>query len=292
MRPSLGLSLCAAAVLFGCSPANQAPSGTLRVMAAETFLADIAQNVAGDQLVVDSLLSPGINPHEFQSTPQDAIRLAQAQVLIINGLGYDAWLERSLGSTPGGPRIVEASSGLEPGPLADPHLWMNPRNAARYAENIRDALSEADPPGSRVYAANAEVYLAELRTLDDWIQSQVELIPAGRRVLITNHYALESFAQAYGFQVAAVVIPGVTSEAAPSAQQMAAVIQAIQAVQAPAIFLDVHERADLAQQIAAESGARVVTGLYVETLSDAGGPAPTYIEMMKHDVGLIVQALR
>lgn len=110
--------------------------------------------------------------------------------------------------------------------------------------------------------------------------------------MITNHYALESFAQAYGFQVAAVVIPGVTSEAAPSAQQMAAVIQAIQAVQAPAIFLDVHERADLAQQIAAESGARVVTGLYVETLSDAGGPAPTYIEMMKHDVGLIVQALR
>jgi ABC-type Zn uptake system ZnuABC Zn-binding protein ZnuA len=293
----MGLMLCglAATALAACSAravSGEPAAGVLKVLAAETFLADIAQNVAGDRLVIESLLPPGVDPHAFQPTPQDAIKIAQAQVLIINGLGYEAWLEKSLEASGGEAVIVEASAGLETASEGDPHLWMSPRNTMRYVENIREALVEADPAGASYYAENAEGYIAKLQDLDAWIEAEVATIPEERRVLITNHHALESFADAYGFEIAGVVVPGFTSEAAPSAQQLGELIRAIESREAPAIFLDVSENPDLARQIASESGAQVVTGLYVETLSEAGGLAGTYIDMLKHDVSLIVEALK
>jgi ABC-type Zn uptake system ZnuABC Zn-binding protein ZnuA len=279
----------------GCSAGGDGglrPDGAARVLAAETFLADIAQNIAGDRLVVDSLLAPGIDPHEYQATPKDAIRIADAQVLIVNGLGYESWLDKSLEAGSTERLMVQASAGVVPASDGNPHLWMNPRHVMRYAENIRIGLSEADPGGASLYAANTEAYDLKLHDLDAWIEAQVAGVPAARRMLITNHHALESFAEAYGFKIAGVVIPGFTSEAATSAQQMAELIRTIKSLGAPAIFLDVSEKADLATQIAAESGAEVVTGLYVETLSEKGGPAATYIDMMKYDVRLIVEALK
>ncbi len=280
------------AALSGCADSGRLALGTTRVLAAETFLADIAQNVAGDRLVVESLLAPGVDPHEFQATPQDAIRLARAQLLILNGLGYESWLENSMESGSSRATVIVASSGVIPAVEGDPHQWMNPMQVVRYSENIRDALAQADPDGRNTYSTNADVYVAQLHALDEWIRAQVSEIPPERRVLITNHDALESFAAAYGFRIAGVVIPGYSSDAAPSAQQMAALIKTIRATNVPAIFLDVSENQNLARQIAAESGARVVTGLYVETLSAADGPAPTYIEMLKYDVDLIVEALK
>jgi ABC-type Zn uptake system ZnuABC Zn-binding protein ZnuA len=284
--------IAAALILSACASVSPAASEGLTVLAAETFLADIAQHVAGERLVVESILQPGVDPHEFQATPQDAIRIAEADVLIINGRGYEAWLEKSLAASGGERMLVEASSGIDALSPDDPHLWMNPRNVVTYVENIRDGLSEADPAGRSTYAANAQIYIGELLELDEWIKAEVAAIPLERRALITNHDALAAFAEAYGFEVAGVVIPSFTSGAAPSAQQMAELIQMIRSLDAPAIFLDASENQDLAQQIAVESGARVVTGLYVETVSEAGGPAPTYLGMMKHNVRLIVDALK
>jgi ABC-type Zn uptake system ZnuABC Zn-binding protein ZnuA len=284
--------IAAALILSACASVSPAASEGLTVLAAETFLADIAQHVAGERLVVESILQPGVDPHEFQATPQDAIRIAEADVLIINGRGYEAWLEKSLAASGGERMLVEASSGIDALSPDDPHLWMNPRNVGTYVENIRDGLSEADPAGRSTYAANAQIYIGELLELDEWIKAEVAAIPLERRALITNHDALAAFAEAYGFEVAGVVIPSFTSGAAPSAQQMAELIQMIRSLDAPAIFLDASENQDLAQQIAVESGARVVTGLYVETVSEAGGPAPTYLGMMKHNVRLIVDALK
>jgi zinc/manganese transport system substrate-binding protein len=295
--------LVAAILLASCAPpagAPPSPAGSLpKVLATETFLGDIAQNVAGKRVAVDTLLSPGVDPHEFQPTPRDAIKIARAQLLIVNGLGYETWLTKSLQDGGGQRPLVVATDGLAPNldptgehPAGDPHMWMNPLNVVRYAENIRDGLSQADPAGAAVYASNAEAYIAQLMDLDQWIRTEVAALPANRRLLVTNHDALGYFSATYGFKVVGAVIPSVTSEASPSARQMADLIQTIKSSGAPAIFLDISENQSLARQIASESGAKVVTDLYVETLSAPGGPAPTYIEMLKHDVTVIVQALR
>ncbi len=278
--------------LTACSAGTQTSTG-LRVLAAETWLADIGQNVAGTRLHVDALLPPGIDPHEYQPAPQDAIKLAQANVLMANGLGYETWLTKSLQDAGGSQTVVTATDGLTPtGDPPDPHMWMDPLNVIRYVENIRDALSKADPAGKDTYAANAEAYIAKLRELDAAIRSDVTALPPGRRVLVTNHDALGYFASAYGLQVLGAVVPSVTNESSPSAQQMAALIDMIKRTRAPAIFLDASENTNLADQIASATGAKVVTDLYVETLSAPSGPAPTYLEMMRHDAQVIVNALR
>ena len=195
--------------------------------------------------------------------------------------------------------VVVATQGMQPRPdptgehpEGDPHMWMNPLNVVHYVENIRDGLSKADPAGSSVYAANADKYIAQLQDLGTWINDQVAQIPPEKRLLVTNHDALGYFAEAYGFKVIGAVIPGVTSEASPTAKEMADLIETIKSSGAPAIFLDISENPKLADQIATESGAKVVTDLYVETLSKPDGPAPTYLEMMKHDVTTIVEALK
>ena len=159
-RPSARLMACglAAVILGACAPGPKtatAPSGSVRVLAAETFLADIAQNVAGDRLVVASLLAPGIDPHEFQAKPQDAIRIAESNVLIVNGLGYEAWLAKTLDAGAGKHLTIVASDGLASAADADPHRWMNPRDVVRYVENIRDGLTKADPDGTSAYAAKS-----------------------------------------------------------------------------------------------------------------------------------------
>ena len=294
--------LLAVAILAGACSSNPGAPGQaagLKVLATETFIGDIAQNVAGDRIKIDILLPLTVDPHEYQPTPSDMIKVASSQVIIINGLGYETWLQKTLDNTDGKGQVIIAAKGLTPrvdpsGAHADgdPHLWMNPANAIQYVQNIRDGLSQADPTGKDVYARNADAYIARLQDLDQWIKAQINQLPSNKRQLVTNHDALAYFAGAYGFTVVGAVIPGVTSEASPSAQQMAGLIDTIRNSGAPALFLDVGENQNLAQQISAETGVKVVTGLYVETLSAPDGPAPTYIDMLKHDVTLIVSALK
>ncbi len=293
-------ALCALCVslLVSCSPIASTSSGP-RLLAAETWLADITRNVAGDRLPVDSLLPPGVDPHEFQPAPQDAIKISQSSVFIVNGVGYETWLTKSLENSSSQQLVITAAQGLtttpDPAgehPEGDPHLWMNPLNVVHYVENIRDGLAQADPAGKDIYSANADAYVARLKQLDASIKSQVAQIPPNRRLLVTNHDSLGYFAQAYGFRVVGAVVPSLTNEASPSAQQMASLTDAVKSTGAPAIFLDVSENDKLARQIASATGAKVVTGLYVETLSDPSGPAPTYIDMLTYDTALIVSALK
>ncbi len=301
MRRNLLLIGMVAMLFAGCVPTNgtSPQAGGLHVLATETFLGNIAQNVAGQRIQVDTLLPVTVDPHEFQPTPKDAIKISDSQVLIVNGLGYETWLTKTLEDSGGGRLIVVASDGLTPNPDpsgehpdGDPHMWMNPLNVVHYVENIRDALSKVDPAGKDTYAANAAAYIAKLKDLDQWIKGEVVQLPPEKRLLVTNHDALGYFADAYGFKVIGAVIPSVTNEAAPSAQQMAVLIETIKSSGAPAIFLDISENQNMAQQIASESGAKVITGIYVETLSSPDGPAPTYIDMIKHDVTIIVDALK
>jgi ABC-type Zn uptake system ZnuABC Zn-binding protein ZnuA len=171
-------------------------------------------------------------------------------------------------------------------------MWMDPLNAINYVEKIRDGLSQADPAGKTIYSQNATAYIAKLQALDLWVKQQVNQLPANKRLLVTNHDALGYFAQAYDFKIIGAVIPSVTTDASPSAQQLASLIDTIKKSGAPAIFLDIGESQNLADQIASETGVKVVTDLYVESTSGPNGPAPTYIDMIKYDVTTIIAALK
>jgi ABC-type Zn uptake system ZnuABC Zn-binding protein ZnuA len=173
----------------------------------------------------------------------------------------------------------------------DPHMWLDPNLVIIYVENIRNGLIQVDPDGKAIYEQNAEAYINQLKELDAWIVEQVNQIPADGRVLVTNHEALGYFAERYEFEVVDSILPSFSSEASASAQEIADAIDAIKKSGAPAIFLGEVENADLANQIASETGVKVVDTLYLETLTD-GAPAGTYIDMMKHNVMQFVEGLK
>ncbi len=288
-------------LLNACSGSLNVPAqvGSLKVLATESFLGDIAQNVAGDRITVDILIPVTMEPEEFEPVPQDITKISQSQILIVNGLGYETWLKKTLDNVSSQQQVIVVTRGLTSNPdpsgeraEGDPHLWMNPLNVIRYVENIRDGLSQADPAGKDVYARNADTYIAKLKDLDGWIKNQVSQLPVEKRLLVTNHDALGYFAQAYNFKVVGAVIPALSPNALPSAQEMANLIDTIENSGAPAIFMDIHENQNLAQQIASETGVQIVTDIYVESISAPDGPAPTYIDMIKYDVLQIISALK
>lgn len=310
---TIGLFVLTALLLAACGSAPQNGNRGLSILATTTFLADIARNVTGERAGVDSLLPIGADPHSYQATPSDVVKISESTVLILNGLEYEHFIESLLENADGDRPVITAADGIEPHAVdeesaeshaeegeadeeegheaGDPHMWLDPNLVVTYVENIRDGLIQADPEGEAVYRSNAEAYIAELKNLDAWIVEQVSQIPQERRLLVTNHEALGYFAERYGFEVVDTILPSFSSDASASAREIAAAIEAIKSTGAPAIFLGEVEKADLAKQIAAETGAKVVDNLQLETLTD-GAPAATYIDMMKYNVSLIVEALK
>lgn len=308
------LSLLAISSIFlaGCggTPATPAANAGLHVLAVETFLADIAQNVAGDQLKVEALMPIGTDPHSFEPTPRDAAKVADCNVLIVNGAGFETFLQKLLQNAGGQHLVVEASAGLTSrtphegeipttsgtqGSAAqepDPHFWLDPNNAIRYVQNIQQGLSQVDPQHAAIYASNAAAYDTKLKELDSWIVEQVSQVPPNRRLLVTNHESLGYFADRYGFQIIGTITPSVSTSASPSARQLAWLIDRIKATGAPAVFLETGTNPQLADQIASETGVKVVSDLYTHSISDATGAAPTYIDMMRFDTLAIVNALK
>lgn len=301
----LKINLAILLILTGCTAAQPARSPQVRVLAIETFMADIAQNVAGNRLTVEALMPIGADPHGFEPTPRDVARVAECDVLIVNGAGFEEFLDKLLENAGGQRYILIASAGLTsretPGehkansqhhPEGDPHFWLDPNNVITYVENIRAGLSQVDPDGARIYAANAQAYITRLQELDKWIAEQVAQIPPERRLLVTNHASLGYWADRYGFQVIGAIVPAVSSGASPSAQQMAQLIDQIKASGARAIFLETGANPQLAHQIARETGIRVVTELYTHSVTEASGPAPTYIEMIRYNTQAIVEGVK
>lgn len=263
----------------------------IKVIVAESFLADIAQQVAGDRTQVEALIPAGLDPHSFEPTPREMAKVADCDLLIISGAGLEEWLKGILTNIGGSKKIIEASTGLQSN-NGDPHFWLDPINVITYVNNIRDALTSVDPQGKSVYTANAVIYIQQLEQLDAWIKDQVSKIPPAQRLLVTNHETLGYFAARYGFQIVGSLIPSLSTDASPSAQQLAQLTDAIRSTTAKVIFLDFGNNSQLAAQIASETKARIVTELYSESLSPLGGPAPTYITMMKYNVSIIVSALQ
>lgn len=274
------------------------------MVATTTFLADIAQNVAGGRAKIESLIPIGVEPHGFEPTAADIRTVSDADVLIVNGHGMEAFLDKLLSNAGGKRTVIEASSGLavrtpQPGELTqdehqegDPHFWLDPNLVITYTKNIRDGLSSADPDGAGLYATNAQAYIDKLQELDIWVRQQVAAIPQEQRLLVTNHETFGYFADRYGFHVVGTIVPSISPEASPSAQQLVRLVEQIKKTGAPAIFLETGTNPKVAEQVSKDAGVKVVTGLYTHSVSEPKGEAPTYLEMIRYDVRAIVGALR
>ncbi len=307
MKAALGCVVLASSVLLlaGCPRGGQKAAGKPLVLAVESFLSDITLQISGDRMDVRPLIPVGVEPHSFEPTPRELALLTDAALVICSGSGLEAFLGKVFPS--GSPRVVEASAGLAgrsaregeavegtagdtPG-ATDPHFYLDPLMVIRYTENIRDALIRLDPAGRAVYSANAEAYAEKLRELDRRISAEVARIPPAARMLVTNHESLGYFADRYGFRVVGTIIPSVSTEAAPTARQVARLVERLRSLRARAVFLETGANPQLARQVASEAGVAVVTELYTHSLSAPGGPAASYLAMMEYNAAAIVKAL-
>ena len=269
----------------------------LKVVATFSILADFVKNVGGERVAVSALVGPNGDAHVYQPTPGDAKTLGDAKVVVTNGLGFEGWINRLVKASGTKAPMIVATKGIKPRRAeddhghgdADPHAWQSVANAKRYVENIRDALVAADPAAKDVYEANAAAYAAKLDALDAEVKAAIEKIPTDRRRIITTHDAFGYFAAAYG--VTFVAPQGVSTEAEVSAKDVARIITQIRKLKIPAVFLENVTDKRLLERIGAESGARIGGTLYSDALTDEKGPAPTYIDLMRHNMGQLSAAL-
>jgi zinc/manganese transport system substrate-binding protein len=273
----------------------------LKVLTTFSILGDFARKVGGDRVEVSSLVGPNSDAHVYTPAPADVRRAAEARVVITNGLGFEGWMSRLIKASGGKAPVVVASKGIEvrkaagnqghghPGDAADPHAWQSVANAKSYVVNIRDALAAADPDGAAAYRANAAAYLARLDDLDKEIRAAIAAIPADRRRMITNHDAFGYFQQAYGVEF--IAPQGVSTEAESSARDVARIITQVKKQRIPAIFLENITDPRLMERIAKETGARVGGKLYSDALTEEHGDAPSYIDLMRHNLKTIGAAL-
>jgi len=303
------LTAIMAAVAFATAAGPVRADERIEVVATFTILADLVRNVGGDRVEVTTLVGPNADTHVYTPSPSDARKVATARLIVLNGLGLEGWLGRLVKSSGGAAQSVIASEGITPlkpshddhddhehghdhghahGDV-DPHAWQSVSNVKRYVENIRRALAEADPAGAETYRANAERYATRLDALDQEIRSTVARIPEDRRKVISTHEAFDYFAKAYGIRF--VAPQGVSTDSEPSARDVAAIIRQIKKEKIPAIFLENISDPRLIERIAAETGARIGGTLYSDSLTDEKGEAPTYIDMVKHNIRTIADAL-
>jgi zinc/manganese transport system substrate-binding protein len=262
------------------------------VVASFSILADFVKNVGGDKVDLTTLVGPNSDVHVYAPAPSDAKRVADAKLLVINGLGLEGWLPRLVQSSGSKAAIVTASNGITPlkhGSDADPHAWQSVANAKIYAANIRDALAAADPADAQTFRVNADRYLAELDALDAEVRAAVATIPPERRKVISTHKAFGYFAASYGIEF--IAPSGVSTENEPSARDIAAIIRQIKAEKIPAVFLENISDDRLIRRIAAETGAKVGGTLYSDSLTSEKGPAPTYIDLVRHNIKALTSAL-
>lgn len=302
--------LLALLVIAGLAlPAKHASSQqqpALKVVTSISPLADLIRNVGGDRVEVTALVPPGAEPHDFDPTPADAATVSRAGVFFANGLGLETYLENLVESAGGADlEVVTLSTGIptigsfghddddgheygddEGG---NPHLWLDPQNAVRYVETIRQTLGRIDPANAAAYDANAAAYTAKLTQLDAAIEREVNTLAVERRVLVTTHDAYPYFAKRYGFTYLAVV--SANHDAAPSAQEYAQLVKTVKDNKVPAIFGEAGFSAQTIEQLAADTGAAFVGALFTDTLSEEA-PTNTYLGAMQYNAATIVNALR
>lgn len=311
------MKLAAAASVITLTHTAMASAENLKVVASFSIIADFARNVGGDRVDIATLVGPNGDAHVYEPRPADAAAVAAADVVLVNGLQFEGFLQRLVEASGTGAPVVELTRGGEVlkndeeehhhdddddghdhgheeghhhhhGEF-DPHAWQSVHNAEVYVNNIADAFCAADAAGCDIYRANAEAYGEKLEALEDEIEAAVAEIPEDKRVVITSHDAFGYFEHEYGLKFLAP--EGVSTESEASAADVAALIRQVREDKASAIFVENITNPRLIEQIAAETGIRIGGTLYSDALSDESGPAPTYIDMMTHNVNTIKGAV-
>ena len=264
----------------------------VNVVASFSILGDFVKNVGGERVSVTTLVGPDGDVHVYTPAPADAKKVADAKLLVINGLGLEGWLPRLLQASGSKAPIIVATRNIAPlkqGSDADPHAWQSVANAKVYVTNIRDALGAADPADAETFRANTERYLTQLDALDREVREAIGKIPESRRKVISTHDAFGYFASAYAIEFVAPL--GVSTESEASARDIAGIITQIKTAKIPAVFLENISDPRLIRQIAAETGARVGGTLYSDSLTGEKRDAPTYIDMVRHNIKVLTGAL-
>jgi zinc/manganese transport system substrate-binding protein len=316
----IGLALL---VLLGLSGGAES-ADKLKAVASFSILGDMVRQVGGDRVEVVTLVPPDSDAHVFSPTPADAKMLAGAEIFFANGLGLEGWMERLEKSSGFKGKVVVASTGVKPLTMSeeeghhhgeakdehehehenhakgedheeeaeevtDPHAWQDLANGKLYIANIRDGLIAADPEGKATYEANAAKYLDAIATEETAVKQALGALPEARRRIITSHDAFGYFGAAYGLEI--IAPEGVSTESEASAQDVAKIIRQIKAEHIPAVFIENITDHRLLDQIARETGAKIGGTLYSDALSPPDGPAPTYLDMFRHNVGTLTAAL-
>ncbi len=293
--------------------ATPASDGRLRILATTNLIADAVQRVGGEDVHLETLLPPDTDPHAYTVTPQDVKQIASADILFLNGLGLELSFQPALDNARSDALVVDLSQGLAPlsgdflppespgdephqeGRASsegrfDPHVWTDPNNVIHWVDVIAETLAQRDPSHADAYRQRAEAYTQELQALDAWVSAQVDKIPAQERILVSDHAVWGHFAARYGFEQQLALIPGYSTLAQSSAQELAALEDAIQQYDVPVIFVGNTVNPALAERVAADTGKQLVF-LYTDSLSAADGPAPTYLDWMRYNVNAIVNGL-
>jgi manganese/iron transport system substrate-binding protein len=282
----------AASLVARAEPAQQ--GSPFKVVTTFTVIQDIAQNVAGDKAIVESITKPGAEIHDYQPTPLDIVKAQDADLVLWNGFNLERWFEKFLQNVQDVPSVV-LTEGVEPmgiseGPYSgkpNPHAWMSPSNALIYVENIRKALVKYDPANEQTYNRNAAAYAAKIKALDEPLRKRLSAIPEGQRWLVTSEGAFSYLTRDYGMREAYLWPINADEQGTP--QQVRKVIDLVRANDIPVVFSEstISDRA--AKQVAKETGARYGGVLYVDSLSAANGPVPTYLDLLKVTVETIAK---
>lgn len=295
----------------------------LKVVASFSILGDMVRNVAGSNADVTVLVGPDGDAHSFEPGPADASALADADVLVMNGLGFEPWMVRLAAASGTKAKYVTASFGISPRHLTeeerraheaahedhdhdakghdedgypeaaqdfDPHAWQSLRNGMVYVQNIADALAEKDPDNALVYQANAESYVTELKKLDGWVRQELAKIPQDKRKVITTHDSFGYFGEAYRVEFISPL--GIGNTAEPSAEALARLIDRIRQENIRALFIENMSDPRMMETVARETGAEDGGTLYSDALSKPDGPAPTYVAMFRHNVPALIAAMQ
>ncbi len=315
-------ALCLSIALgLAALPARAEEPAPLKIVTSFSILADMARNVAGSRATVTSLVGPDADAHVFEPGPADVAMLAEADVLIINGLGFEPWLVRLAASAKSKAKYVTASFGVNPiayeegqghshghghdhghshghdedGYPAvpqdfDPHAWQDLRNGVIYVRNIADALAEKDPANATLYQANAESYITEIMKLHEWARAEIGRLPSEKRKVITTHDAFAYFSKAYGVEFLSAA--GMGNQGDPSAEALARLVDQMRKQNIRAIFMENMGNPRMMETIARETGIENGGTLYSDALSAPGGPAPSYVAMFRHNVPVLIEAMQ